>query len=81
MNTILIGIIVGIVLVFFLSLIKKDDKLAHLGINLSRIYCPNCNEKQPIVRKPNSQRQALYGGHTCRKCGTEMDKYGEEIIE
>jgi hypothetical protein len=81
MNATVIGIIIGIVLMFLFSLIKKDSKFAHLGINLSRIHCPKCNEKQPIVRKPNGQRQALYGGNTCRKCGTEMDKYGDIILD
>ncbi len=81
MNATVIGIIIGFVLLFIFTFIKKDSKIAHLGINLSRVYCPNCNEKQPIVRKPENQRQALNGGHTCRKCGTEMDKYGQEITE
>ena len=81
MNATLIGIIIIIVVIFLFSLIKKDSKFADLGINLKRIYCPNCNKKQPIVRKPNNQRQVLYGGNTCEKCGTEMDKYGTEITE
>ncbi len=75
MNTTLIGI----ALLFLFSLIKKDSKYAHLGINLSRIYCPKCNLKQPIIRKPANERQTLYGGHTCKNCKTEMDKYGVEI--
>lgn len=81
MNATVIGIIIGIVLLFLFTFIKKDSKYAHLGINLNRVYCPKCNEKQPIVRKPENRRQALYGGGTCKKCGTEIDKYGEEIIE
>lgn len=79
MNAAIIGIIIGIVLLFLLSLIKKDSKYSKFGINLSRVYCPNCNKKQPIVRKPANERQALYGGYTCKKCGIEMDKYGTEI--
>jgi hypothetical protein len=31
------------------------------------------------VRKPANENQALYGGHTCKNCKTEMDKYGTEI--
>ena len=79
MNATILGIIIGIVLLFLFTLIKKDSKYSKLGINLSRVYCPNCNEKQPIVRKPANERQALYGGNTCKNCGTEMDKFGMEI--
>ncbi len=81
MNATVVGIIIGVVLLFLFTLIKKDSKFAHLGINLNRVYCPKCNEKQPIIRSPENQRQALYGGHTCKKCGTEIDKYGQEITE
>ena len=79
MSAILIGIVVGIVLLILLTLIKKDSKYSKFGVNLYRIYCPKCNLKQPVIRKPNNQRQAMYGGHTCKKCSTEMDKFGTEI--
>lgn len=79
MIAILVGIIIGIVLVFLFSLINKDSKFAKLGVNLNRVFCSNCNEKQPVIRKPKNKRQALYGGYTCKKCGTEMDKYGTII--
>ncbi len=59
-------------------MIRKDSKF---GINLKRVYCPKCNLKQPIIRKPGNERQMLYGGHTCKNCGTELDKYGSEINE
>ena len=52
-----------------------------MGINLKRVYCPKCGLKQPIIRKPKNERQALYGGNTCKNCGTEMDKYGQKIVE
>ena len=57
-------------------MIKKDSKF---GINLKRVFCPKCNLKQPIIRKPKNERQILYGGGTCKNCGTEMDKHGVEI--
>jgi RNase P subunit RPR2 len=79
MNATVIGIIIGIVMLVFMTFIKKDSKNSHLGINLKRIYCPKCNEKQPIIRKPANQKEALYGGNTCKNCGTEMDKYGTEL--
>ena len=79
MSATIFGVIIGIVLLLLLTLIKKDSKYAKSGINLGRVYCPNCNLKQPIIRKPANERQALYGGHTCKKCGTEIDKHGTEV--
>ncbi len=54
---------------------RKDDT----GINLSGIACPKCGEPAPLLRTPTSFRQAMWGGITCAKCGTEMDKWGREI--
>lgn len=70
------GIIAIVLLVFFF---KKSRDKSNLGINLNRVYCPKCQTKQPFIRKPANQRQALYGGHTCNNCNTEMDKYGVAI--
>ncbi|MFV0531655.1 MAG: hypothetical protein ACK5MD_09515 [Flavobacteriales bacterium] len=81
MNAIIVGILIGLALFVSFAFIKKGSKFSHLGINVNRVYCPKCNEKQPIIRKPKNQRQALYGGYTCKKCGTEMDKYGTEITD
>lgn len=41
--------------------------------------CPNCGTQQPAQRKPTSWRQALFGGWTCAKCGTEIDRHGHAI--
>ena len=79
MNATLLGIVLSIVILFLFTLIKKDSKYSKYGINLGKIYCPNCNLKQPFFRKPENERQKLYGGKTCENCGTEMDKYGTEI--
>jgi len=79
MSAIVIGIIIGVAMLLLFTLIKKDSKYSKLGINLSRVYCPICNLKQPIIRKPANERQLLYGGNTCKNCGTEMDKYGTII--
>ncbi len=43
-------------------MIRKDSKF---GINLKRVFCPKCNLKQPIIRKPANERPILFGGHTC----------------
>ena len=75
-TTIITILIIGIYLIILVN--KKDSKF---GINLKRVFCPKCNLKQPIIRKPENERQILFGGHTCENCGTEMDKYGVEINE
>lgn len=79
MNAFGIGIIIGIAMLSFLTLIKKESKYSKLGINIKRVFCPKCNLKQPIIRKPTNERQILYGGYSCKNCGTEMDKYGKKI--
>ncbi|MCX6195181.1 MAG: hypothetical protein NTY55_00845 [Flavobacteriia bacterium] len=59
-------------------LVKINPKYA---INLKRVICPVCKKKQPIVRKPKNERQALWGGWTCSNCQTELDKFGNIIKE
>ena len=49
------------------------------GINLSKTCCPRCGLRMSRWRRPDNERQALWGGWTCRKCGCEMDKYGKEL--
>lgn len=80
MSAIIIGISIGILVLVLLSFIKKDSKYSKFGINLGSVYCPNCQLKQPLLRKPANERQALYGGHTCKKCGTEIDKHGNKVM-
>lgn len=74
-----IGVIIGIALLLVFTLLQKGKNDSKLGINLSRVHCPKCDERQEIIRKPASKEQALYGGYTCTNCGTEMDKFGTEL--
>ncbi len=47
------------------------------GINVhSPVYCPQCRTALPMIRKPTSVEQAMWGGCTCRQCGAEVDKWG-----
>lgn len=51
-------------------------------ISVSRLAnpnCPTCGTAQPAVRAPTSFRQMLFGGWTCAKCGTEIDRHGRVI--
>lgn len=63
-------------IIYFRQASKKQSKN---GINLKAVYCPNCNTKQPFIRIPKNTSQTLYGGTTCPKCGTELDKYGNIV--
>lgn len=51
-----------------------------LGYPLGRpVACPRCGTEMPLLRKPASVEQGLWGGYTCPKCGTQMDAAGKEL--
>jgi hypothetical protein len=70
-----------LLMVVFFYFRKQTKEKSKLGINLNAIYCPNCNQKQPILRLPKNVNQVLYGGNTCSNCKTEIDKYGKEVLK
>jgi hypothetical protein len=70
--------IILIVAVYFIFKKVKPDSVA---INTKRVICPTCTTKQPVVRIPKNSRQLLWGGTTCPKCKTELDKFGNIIKE
>jgi len=43
--------------------------------------CPECGFFVPLIRRPKSFSQALWGGWTCEQCGTEMDRRGRELSQ
>ncbi len=43
--------------------------------------CPKCGTPVPMFRVASSFRQMLWGGWTCSKCSTEMDKFGNELAQ
>jgi hypothetical protein len=45
------------------------------------VFCPNCGEPAPAIRKPRNRRQRLWGGATCEECGVEYDKWGRPVDE
>jgi hypothetical protein len=49
------------------------------GINLRRVHCPRCGTPLPMIRRPASPQEAMWGGWTCPKCGCKVDKWGREI--
>lgn len=42
-------------------------------------HCPRCHQTLPKFRKPQSVSQALFGGWTCRKCGTRVNFMGARV--
>ena len=41
-------------------------------------HCPRCGARLPRFRKPESLRQALWGGWSCHGCGCEIDRHLSE---
>lgn len=70
---IVIGMIFIIVVSFFAN---KNSKWRKFGISPGGKHCPKCGNRLPIVRKPKNTNQALFGGWTCKKCKSEVDKFG-----
>lgn len=62
------GLIGGIAVLLF-ALLKKPMK------------CPKCGFVLPKFRKPQSSKQAMWGGCTCLNCGAEVDRSGNLIGE
>ncbi len=50
------------------------------AINLKRLSCTACNAPLPFIRTPANLRQLLWGGWTCKACGTEMTKSGKTLF-
>jgi hypothetical protein len=48
------------------------------GINLRPTQCPRCQTPAPMLRKPASLNEALWGGWTCPNCGCHVDKWGRD---
>jgi hypothetical protein len=46
------------------------------GINTKAVYCPHCKTKSQFWRKPKTYYEVMWGGMTCRVCGTRVDKWG-----
>ncbi len=66
---------IGMVLLIYGTIAKN-----RWGINTNPVFCPRCNTPFPRIRQPENIRQALWGGGRCAKCGTEVDKWGRELV-
>jgi hypothetical protein len=59
--------LVGGIVVLLIALLKKPLK------------CPQCGFVFPKFRKPQSTKQAIWGGCTCPQCNTEIDRKGNIV--
>jgi transposase-like protein len=41
------------------------------------VKCEKCGAEQPKVRKPENMSQAMWGGYTCKGCGSELNARGK----
>jgi hypothetical protein len=74
---VLIGAAAVIVGVIFVQ--KQSNTKGRWGIgSFGGTSCQRCGEKLPMIRKPTSSEETLWGGWTCPKCGCKVDKYGKE---
>jgi hypothetical protein len=62
-----IGGIAGGIAVIIIALLQKVR------------ICPKCKTPLPKFRKPANSHQMLWGGWTCQKCGSEIDRKGNLI--
>lgn len=74
--TTLVTLISFLVIIILMSRIKGK-----LGINIERVNCPRCFTEMPSLRIPTSLKQTMWGGWSCKNCGSELDKYGSLIDE
>lgn len=69
----------GGVIAALVVIVRGTRRRDAMGINFKSIQCPKCGTPVPLVRAPSSFRQAMWGGCSCRKCGTEIDKWGRDV--
>ena len=73
-------ILVVVVLVAAFVFIRAQAKAqGRWGISALRTSCPRCGTRLPMIRKPATREEALWGGWTCPQCGCQVDKYGREL--
>jgi hypothetical protein len=64
----LTAVVVSVVVVVILMMAARN-----------RRSCPRCSTEMPMLRRPTSAKQALWGGWSCPSCGQEMDRRGRAI--
>ena len=71
------GVLVALAIVAAWKVVRSTRARGAWGVNLKRPHaCPCCSERLAPVRVPDSLRQLVFGGWTCRSCGAAIDKWG-----
>jgi hypothetical protein len=69
---------VAAIAVLVLFIVRQSKAKGRWGIGRLRTSCPRCGTALPVIRKPASEEEMLWGGWTCPNCGCKVDKYGKE---
>jgi hypothetical protein len=69
-------VIAGVAVGLFLQ--HQTKIKSRWGLGALRPTCPRCGTGFPMIRKPTSSEEAMWGGWTCQNCGCKVDKYGNE---
>ena len=78
---IIITVVIGLICAPIISraVLKRWPKKGKWGIPKSPSACSVCGTAPRPLRVPANKHQMLWGGWTCKKCGSELDKYGSVI--
>ncbi len=72
-------VVLALALMAFVGLViaRQSNEGGRWGIGKLRTVCPRCGTRLPMIRKPASEQEALWGGWTCPSCGCKIDRYGK----
>jgi hypothetical protein len=77
---VILGVLLGGGVALLVLLVRGTAQQTKMGINLTPpSACPKCGEPLPAIRAPKNFRQAMWGGWTCSRCQTELDKWGRVV--
>jgi hypothetical protein len=77
--TLLIALGAAVLVAGFLFIRAQSGAKGKWGIGaFGGTSCPRCGERLPMIRKPTSSEETMWGGWTCPKCRCKVDKYGRE---
>ena len=80
MEAVLVILVLAVIVLAggFAFLRAQTNAKGRWGFGALRSSCPRCGTRLPMIRKPASSEEAMWGGWTCPKCGCKVDKYGRE---
>lgn len=74
-----VAIFVIAALIFGIFVWRQTKTKGRWGLgSLFGTNCPRCGTRLPMIRKPASPEEAIWGGWICQNCGCKVDKFGNE---